>query len=228
MKKAFKALVILLCVGTFCIPSTFGQKKFKGIITYAITYGGTIDAATAAMQPKITTLAIYENKQKSTTSTQGVTFDEITDGDNKSKITLLDLMGQKVYFKTSTTEIEAEIAENPEPEIKYSEETKSVAGYNCKKADYIMQNEDGETISSVVYYTEELGGELLNYGGQFNKLKGVPLEYTMTTPDGKIITFAASEVKRGKVKDTDFLIPADYVELSAEEKQQLLNQLKGQ
>jgi len=53
------------------------------------------------------------------------------------------------------------------------------------------------------------------------------LEYVATTADGIITTFTASEVKKGKVKDTDFLIPSDYVELTPEEKQQMMDQMKG-
>jgi GLPGLI family protein len=136
-------------------------------------------------------------------------------------------MGEKKYFKLSTEDIEKKIAEKPAPEIKYLDETKTIAGYVCKKAEYTEKSDDGTSSTATVYYTEELGGEALNYGGQFNKLKGVPLEYVITA-GGVITTFAATEVKKGKVKDTDFLIPSDYVEMSAEEKAQMMKQFEGE
>jgi len=227
MKKAISALVIVMTVSLICGINSYAQKKFKGIVNYTIAYSGTIDPATAAQQPKAMILSIYENKQKMNIPMGPVNIDIITNGDDKTSTTLLDIMGEKKYYKMTTAEIEKQITESPEPVITYKEETKTVAGYVCKKAEY-SETKDDETSTTVIYYTEDLGGELLNYGGQFNKLKGVPLEYVITTPDGIITTFSATEVKKGKVKDTDFLIPDDYVELTPEEKQQMMNQMKGE
>lgn len=227
MKKTISALVIVMTVSLIAGINSYAQKKFKGIVNYTIAYSGTIDPATAAQQPKAMILSIYENKQKMNIPMGPVNIDIITDGDAKTSTTLLDIMGEKKYYKMTTEEIEKQIAENPAPVITYKEETKTVAGYTCKKAEY-SETKDDETSTTVVYYTEDLGGELLNYGGQFNKLKGVPLEYVITTPDGIITTFTATEVKKGKVKETDFLIPDDYVELTPEEKQQMINQMKGE
>ncbi len=221
MKKSISAFVIIMSISLICGMNSFAQKKFKGIINFTIAYSGTIDPATAASQPKAIILSIYENKQKMNIPMGGYNIDIITDGDAKTQTTLMDIMGQKKYFKTTTEEIEKKISENPEPEIKYIDETKTIAGYVCKKAEYIEKTEDA-SVTTVVFYTEELGGETLNYGGQFHKLKGVPLEYVVTTPDGIVTTFSAIEVKKGKVKETDFLIPSDYVELSPEEKQMML------
>ena len=227
MKKSIKTFVILMAISfTFCSAS-FAQKKFRGIINYTIAYSGTIDAATAAQQPKTMVLSIYDNKQKMNIPLGPVNIDIITDGDAKTQLTLLDIMGEKKYYKMTKEEMEKKISEAPAPEIKYSDETKTIAGFVCKKAEYIEKNDDGTTNTTIIYYTEELGGDALNYGGQFNQLKGVPLEYVNTTADGIVTTFTASEVKKGKVKDTDFLIPSDYVELTPEEKQQMIDQFKG-
>jgi len=227
MKKTLTAFVIVMSVCIISGINSFAQKKFKGIVNYTIAYSGTIDPATAAQQPKLMILSIYENKQKMNIPMGPVNIDIITDGDAKTSTTLLDIMGEKKYYKMSTEDINKQIAEEPEPKINYTEETKTIAGYVCKKAEYIVTKDD-ETSTSIIYYTEELGSDALNYGGQFNKLKGVPLEYVVTTPDGIITTFSATEVKKGKVKDTDFLIPTDYVELTPEEKEQMMNQLKGE
>lgn len=227
MKKVLNITALVIALLVVFSSNTFAQKKFKGIITYAMSYSGEIDAATAAQQPKTMTLSIYENKSRMTIPLGPVTLELITNGDSKTLITLLDLMGDKKYYKMTTEEIEKEIAEDPKPEIKYLEETKTIAGYTCKKAEYSTTDEDGNTSTTIVYYTEELGGDLLNYGGQFNGLKGVPLEYE-STREGIITKVSATEVKKGKVKDTDMLIPSDYTELTPEEKQQMIDQLKGE
>jgi GLPGLI family protein len=226
MKKLINSTLVILVLLIACSYSTSAQKKFKGVINYTITYSGTIDAATAAQQPKVMILSIYENLQKMNIPLGPVNIDIITNGDSKTQITLLDIMGEKKYYKMTTEEIEAKIAEKPAAEIKYLDDTKTIAGYVCKKAEYTEKNDDGTSSTTTVYYTEELGGDALNYGGQFNKLKGVPLEYVITA-SGIITTFSATEVKKGKVKDTDFLIPSDYVELTPEEKAQMIQQMTG-
>jgi GLPGLI family protein len=228
MKKSISAtFFIVVLLFAFSI-SVNAQKKFKGVINYNISYSGTIDAATAAQQPKLMVLSIYENLQKMNLPLGPVNIDVVTNGDAKTTTTMLDIMGEKKYFKLSTEDIEKKIAEKPIPDIKYLDETKTIAGYVCKKAEYTEKSDDGTTSTATVYYTEELGGEALNYGGQFYKLKGVPLEYVIASADGIITTFAASEVKKGKVKDTDFLIPSDYVEMTAEEKAQMMKQFEGE
>ncbi|HQP16906.1 MAG TPA: hypothetical protein PLB59_13170 [Bacteroidales bacterium] len=227
MKKNISAFVIIMSVALIFGINSFAQKTFKGIITYTIAYSGNIDPATAAQQPKTMILSIYENKQKMNLPLGPINIDVITDGDNKTSTTLIDMMGDKKFYKITKEELDKKIAEEPVPAIAYKDETKTIAGYVCKKAEYAV-TKDGETNTTVVYYTEELGNENLNYGGQFHSLKGVPLEYVITTPDGIITTWTASEVKKGKVKETDFLIPDDYVELSAEEKEQMMKMFSGE
>ena len=226
MKKSINAVLVIVLLFA-CSITVNAQKKFKGVINYTISYSGTIDAATAAQQPKVMVLSIYENLSKMNLPLGPVNIDVVTNGDAKTTITMLDIMGEKKYFKMSTEDIEKKVAEKPAPEIKYLEDTKTVAGYVCKKAEYTEKEDDGTTSTATVYYTEELGGDALNYGGQFNKLKGVPMEYVITTKDGIVTTFAATEVKKGKVKDTDFLIPSDYVEMTPEEKTQMMQQFEG-
>jgi hypothetical protein len=227
MKKSISSALIIIALLFACSITVNAQKKFKGVINYTISYSGTIDAATAAQQPKVMVLSIYENISKMNLPLGPVNIDVVTNGDTKSTTTMLDIMGEKKYFKMSTEEIEKKIAEKPAPEIKYMDDTKTVAGYVCKKAEYSEKDEEGKVSTAVVYYNEELGGEALNYGGQFSKLKGLPLEYVITGADGIITTFSATEVKKGKVKDTDFLIPSDYVEMTPEEKAQMMQQFEG-
>jgi hypothetical protein len=227
MKKLINSNLLILVLLVAFSYSAHAQKKFKGIINYTISYSGTIDAATAAQQPKLMVLSIFENIQKMNIPLGPVNIDIITNGDNKTTTTLLDIMGEKKYYKMTTDEIEAKIKEGPAPEIKYLDDSKTIAGYLCKKAEYTENKDDGTKSTAIVYYTEDLGGEALNYGGQFYKLKGIPLEYVVSSTDGIITTFSATEVKKGKVKETDFLIPDDYKELSPEEKQQMLQQFEG-
>jgi GLPGLI family protein len=228
MKTLFRSFIIVITAAAALSFNSVAQtpKPFRGIVTYNITYSGNIDAATLANQLKMVTVSIYDNKQKLTISMAGVGLDLIYDGDKKESIVLIDQMGQKMYYKMLKEEIEADMTEKGTYEIKYLDESKTIAGYNCKKALYISTDSEGEKDTSIAYYTQELGGEALNYGTSFHGLKGFPLEYIAKEKD-ITSTFTATEVKKGKVKDTQFMLPADYIELPAELKEQIKAGLNG-
>ena len=222
MKSSIIKSVIVLILITGIGMNLQAQKKFRGTINFSMSYSGTIDAAAAAQQPKSLILSVFDNLTKTTINMGPVQIDQITDGTNKTKTVLLDMMGEKKYYTQSTAEIEESSKDDPKPEIKLSDETKVIAGYTCKKAEITIKNEDDEVTSIILYYTDELGSEELNYGSQMAGIKGLPLEYTTTTSDGGIVTITATEVKKTKIKETDFMIPSDYTEMTKEEKEEML------
>ena len=229
MKNLIKVTLVISAILIAFSSFTYAQKgkPFKGMITYSISYTG-LEPAQAAQQPKIMELYVSGDKSKMVLNLGPASFMVINDGEKTEKITLIDQGAEmKIYFKTTKEEIEKEINEGPKPTIKYLDETKVVAGYTCKKAEYTVKPEDKDTPTvATIWYTEEIGSEKLNYGGEFSGLKGMALEYEMK--QGEVTTkFAATEVKKGKVKDTDFFIPADFKELTAEEKQQMIDAMKG-
>jgi hypothetical protein len=185
-------------------------KPFKALITYDITYSGDIDAATLASQPKDMIVKILGNKSRQEVSGSYI----IIDGDTKTSYVLIDIMDKKYALKTTKEDIDKELNEGKVPVIKYIDgETKEIAGYLCKKAEFIETDEDsGEEIITTVFYTDAFGSEDLNFGGQFHGLKGWPMEYELTMYDDDItIKYTARLVDtKAKISDADFLIPEDY------------------
>jgi len=212
MKKLSSVSVILILI--LILTSSFStglnkkSKKFKGIITYDITYSGDIDAATLAMQPKDMIVKILDNKSKQEVGGSYI----INDGDTKTSFILLDIVGKKYALKSTKEDVEKKLQESPAPVIKYIDgETKEIAGYTCKKAEYIETDEEtGEEVVVPFFYTDEIGSEDMNYGGQFHGLKGWPLEYELTMADFSIKYTARTINKKAKVSAKDFLIPEDY------------------
>jgi len=218
MKKVLIAsmavLFTLLITTAFTISPDKKEKKFKGIITYDITYSGDIDAATLAQQPKDMIVKILGNKSRQEYAGASV----INDGDAKTTIVLLDVAGNKYALRSTKEDIEKKLQESPAPTIKYIDgETKIVAGFTCKKAELTEIDQDTEEeVVTTIFYTEAFGSEIMNYGGQFHGLKGWPLEYEMTVADITIKYTARSVNRKGKVAVTDFLIPEDYKVTSRE------------
>jgi hypothetical protein len=223
MKTLIRSLAILF---VFLIAVSYQANSqttasFTGTVTFNITYTGNIDAATLAQQPKVYTVKIMGNKLKGCTDYgQYIVYDQ-TDADKKELTIFIEQMGAKVYTKFNEAEIsEIQETRNGSPEIVYTDSTKTVAGYTCKKAEYKTTGEDGTQKTNVAFYTEELGGEQMNWGSDFQGLKGYPLQFTSVKKDFTV-TYTATLVKKGKVKDIDFLIPTDYVEGPPEMKEQL-------
>lgn len=216
MKKFTTLVVVLLMVG---LSSGFAQKKakpFTGTITFSITYDGTWDAATLSMQPKEFSVLVSETQTKSEYLIQGVSLVTITNAADSSTLILVNAMGQKMYSKMTKEAAMESIGEKAEPKINYIDETKTIAGFECKKAEYITLDEYDEEYTTVVWYTTQIGTPAMNFAQQFDGLAGYPLEYIMEAEEGKII-YSATTAKKAKVKDTEFMIPSDFEEISWDE-----------
>lgn len=221
MKRVLFFILLTAILAVVTTQSASAQSKpFKGVITFAFSYSGDIDAATIAQAPKLMTMFVLGNKTKTQMIQGPVTIEVVLDGDAKTKTVLLDIMGQKKYYKQPKEDLDKNIEES-KPEITYTEETKTIAGYVCYKAIAVSRDEDDNETKIIVWYNTELGGEAVNYGDQFHGLKGMPMEYEIES-QGIVTKISATEVKKGKVKETDFLIPADYSEMTPEEKQQIM------
>ncbi|MCR4817246.1 MAG: hypothetical protein K5842_08740, partial [Bacteroidales bacterium] len=59
----------------------------------------------------------------------------------------------------------------------------------------------------------------------FNGVKGVALEYSINLGEGRQLTLTASEIKKGKVKEVDMLLPSGYESISKEAFTKLFEQI---
>jgi GLPGLI family protein len=94
-----------------------------------------------------------------------------------------------------------------------TEETKKIAGYECRKA--IAKMADGSSFS--VYYTNDVVMENKDYDGQFKNLPGVPLEFESV--EGSIrVRYSATRVSFDPVPISRFEIPrSGYREMTYDE-----------
>ncbi len=224
MKKLSLLLVFAMFFGVVnsAVAPEKKKKPLKAIVTYTISYEGDWDPATLAQQPTEQIVKIMDDKHRTEIMSGGANIYIIANGSDSSTIVLLDIssMGMKYYMKTEKDKVLAELEE--EPKINYVDETKTISGYECKKAEYVTTDEYGDEVITEVYYNEELGNASTNFGGTFHGLIGFPMEYSVETEQGKI-TYSVTEVqtKKTKIKDIIFMIPTDYEELDEEKAKQL-------
>ena len=102
-------------------------------------------------------------------------------------------------------------------------ETKEIAGWEAKKALLHVFNDEGKDNPIEFWYTPEIG-PTPNF--LFNGIAGMPLQFTMPIGEGREMSYTAIEVKKGKVKAVDLLLPAGYKEVSDEEHALIARELK--
>ncbi len=216
-----KTTIILLLAIIMSIPSmVFAQKKgksFSGTIEFALKYEG-MDPAQEAQMPKALSVIISENKSKTVLDAGMYAMNTITDGDSETMLIYLDLMGQKMAYKQTKEELDKSKAEGTKPTVKLIDETKEIAGYQCKKAEVsVIDEETLEENITVIWYTDEIGiSPKANFANQFDGISGYPLE---TISKGNDVTqiMTATSVKKGKIKATEFLLPSDAKEMTLDE-----------
>ncbi|MCK9423071.1 MAG: DUF4412 domain-containing protein [Bacteroidales bacterium] len=211
MKKLLITLTVL--VGTFFFKPDIIQagKPFEGVITFKITYpDNKFSESQMAMFPKVLTVSIKGSKARTDLQMSGMNTVEITDYNDKSKVALLNMMGQKYAIKQTAADIEKEMSGQGTSTIELSGETKVIAGYTCKKA-VVTINNDGIKSTYEVYYSSELGSKLANFDNPIYKdIDGVMLEFLLTNRDVNM-KFTATSVEKKNLPAKDFEIPSDYV-----------------
>lgn len=208
----------LITIAALVASATISQAQVKeGTVTYTMEFQG-LPAEAASMMGNMET-KVYFKKDKS--------LSEVTTGmgttkvlvDNKGTLTLIDQMGQKVYMKTAASDIEKQQQDMAAPKIEYVNETKKVAGYDCKKAIITLHVKD-EDIKTEVWYTDKIISSAMGKSKEaamFKGLKGFPLEYEIVQGQLKI-KMTAKEVSTDAVQDTMFALSTEgFTELTQDD-----------
>ena len=206
MKKIIVAAslaAIGFAVSAFVNPKTSSDVNFEGVVTYSINIDNPQLAA--MMQGSAGTFYMKGDKTKFYIDmiVQKITiFSDRKTPD--APIMLMEMGDNKFQIKDDTTKKD----DTKDPVIKYTDETKVIAGYTCHKAEVTMTDRSGQTSIVNVYYTEELP----YYNGKkspFKGLKGFPMEYPVKQPIGTL-TFSATKVEKQPVSDNIFAVPSGY------------------
>ena len=214
-----KIIFIVLLVAATASTSVGKDKEFKGLITYTIEYSDMdLPEQMRPYLPRMLNMYFRGEMTKTVMTTAGGKTIKIKDGEEKTVITLIDMAGQKLAMKSNMEEIRKELENTPGYRTEFKNETRTIAGYKCKKA-VLIPEDDGEWLT--VYYTEELGSNV-NYFDtpQFSEIPGIMLEFQMSTPQFKM-TYTASGVDKKTISKKEFKVPDDFEFKTAEEIQQM-------
>jgi len=211
------SIVIILTV--MIVSAYAGPKPFEGVVTYKITYpDNNFSESQMAMFPKVMTITIKGDKAKSEIQTPMGTQVEITDYATKTKVGLINMMGQKYAIPETTEQIAEDMKDEPVPDVQLTDETKTIAGYTCKKA-IITVNDNGSKTTYDVWFSEDFGAQNPNFDNPLYKdINGVLLEFSMITPQFTMV-FSAISVEKMGISNKEFEIPSDYTITTKEELQ---------
>ena len=178
----------------------------------------------------------------------------ITDRKKKVTTTLIEAMGRKTGWFTSDAEAEAQrlrqdsvrkarrdsLAElgltftDNKPELIYSDETKKVSGYTCKKVTIKTKGQNGQVSENVIWYNPDFklaesstsasagGGGFGGPGGRgrmsmmsgvpgLDQINGFPMEYESTAQNGFKIHMVVLKVQvDAAIDEKTFEIPKGF------------------
>ena len=238
-----KKILVIAAFAVLSMGSLLAQNTFKGSIIYSVTSTGET-AFTVPEQMATAELKVYDDK----VLTSSVVFTNtpminsiLIDGHKQfacwdlSMIFMylsqndveLDYKGSsKILAKSELTQNNIDSLTIPCTEGYYIEyvdgETKTIAGITAKKAVLHIFDDEGADHPVVVWYSDEMGPDV---NMLFNGVKGIGLEYSTDLGEGRQLTLTATEVKKGKVKEVDMLLPSGYDTISDEEFKGLFKQI---
>jgi len=204
MKKLFSTLAVVALTAL----SLNAQIK-EGYILYDMKLEG-LPPEQAAMMGDMET-KVYFKDGKSMTEMTSMMFTQQISVDDKGMTMLMEQMGNKIAVKQTKEEMEKAEAKSKDkpadPKIEYTEEVKTIAGYECKKANITTVGKDKKEEKIEMWYCEKFENPNKDGKGRgqniMKGLKGMPFEYS-GGQGGMKFKMVAKEVSVDPVSDTKF------------------------
>lgn len=143
----------------------------------------------------------------------------ITNAKEENAVMLMSGMMGNTAVKMSPEDLKKGTEETPDVNVQFTEETKEIQGFKCKKA--IVTDEEGT--ESVIWYSEEITVNKLGQSYLNNKVPGFPLQFELNQGEMKM-TMTSTEFNKKldkKLAKTlfDTTIPEGYTEMTPEQLQ---------
>ena len=195
---------LLMGMMAFSLPALAQKKLTEGTISYDIVINTGSDKPQAADLLDGATSTVYIKGPKSRTEmvsslgTQATIID-----DTKNTVTIIKEYGDQKYIITLTPADWRDVNRKFENvTFTYSDDTKKIAGYTCKKA--IGKLPDGTTFT--VWYTPELVPDNKDFQYANRSLPGLAMEYESAMGNLRV-TYTVSRISFNPVPAAKFDIP---------------------
>lgn len=214
--KRISLYFTLACLVFVLAGCVSGGKFDEGTIDYSVTYPN-VDAADfmSSFLPKDLKLVFKGNIQKlEMIAGMGVFKSSyIIDSQNKTVAQSLKLMSNKV-----TTFIDKDAQHHftkvyTEAKIEFVEGSKTIAGYECKKAIATFPNSNRKAVE--LYYTEDIKIKESNWYNPYKNVPGTLLSFEMELYS-MLLKIEATSVNLNQIEVVEFTVPTEYKVISSE------------
>jgi GLPGLI family protein len=222
MKKLLTGVTLLLITMVSLMPLAKAQKvPFSGTVVYDVKTVGDVPEQAAAMMPTESTLRMTPDKLLQVMHSSMMDIKTIQDATAQVSNMLMDMMGQKLNIRNTAAQLADQRKKlGMEVTIKLASETKNIAGYLCKRAIMTVKSNQAAESTSDIYYTEDIEMSQFNFGNTFPAVNGLPLEFTMNQGPFSI-KMTAKSVKKENIPASEFVIPADFKQVTQEDLRQM-------
>lgn len=175
-----------------------------------ITYSIVADANVAdkdlieSLKESIKVVYIKGNNSRSDLISPAFTQSTFFDKSDGNAVVLREFGNNKFMTKLDNAAWKKQNAKFEGLSISVSNETKSILGYECKKA--TIQLKDGSSFE--IYFATAIAPSVKGYEYQFKDVPGLVLEYDALEANGKKIHYTAAKVNLSPVPASKFDIQA--------------------
>lgn len=187
--------------------SISAQSGISAEVYFSLTYKGMLPEEMAGLPKQVSFLVSGNNTKQIIASHESTTY-IIANGDSLFLANLTDIEDDRVGLLYKADDI-TESTSIYKIKIKSSKEERTILGYLCKKYVVSIYNiQTKEKMKDVVFATEKIGGENLNFL-LYKGLKGFILSSEKSNGE-EVTTMIAKRVIKRDIPVSEFLIPEEY------------------
>ncbi len=222
--NSMKKILLTIITATLFAVNAFAQDEFKeGHITYSITVTGN-DQAAQMMNGSTMSLTVKDSMSRVDMNMSMMNTIAIMNNKSQKGTMLMNMMGNKYAISLSPQDIKDQEKNVPDYDVKYIDSTKVIAGHICKKAIIIIKQKGGDKTFTVWY--DPAMKISVNNKNMYNKVNGLPLEYTME--QGPIdMEFTCTSIDGNPVDVSVFTIPDGYQTMTMDQFKQSMGGMGG-
>lgn len=218
-----KLVYLIFSLSVFFLHPALAQQQFSdGEVVYSVKIDPPAGQAANTNFEGSTLVYSFKNYLfRSDIHIGQTTYINIHNSRTHSAVVLIDAGSNKYLIHMNEAQLKEEDARFQGVTFSDAGGIKEIAGYNCKKA--MGKLKDGSEFT--VYYAPDLVPENKDYSDRFTGLKGLPLEFTMTTRNDMKMTMTATKVTIAPQPGAKFNTPdSGYRLLTYNELQNMRNQ----
>lgn len=201
----FTALALMLFVGCNTTPDC----ATEGVIHYTAKFNDTtkLDGMDSMYIGKSTFSYKGDKSRYDFISSRKDTIIIMYNEKTHKYAVLVNREGERTAFVNPHLNLDSMNLKRPRHKFEYSDETKIIADFKCKKATIQNKNEKGKR---TLYYTKELKAPLVSHLElAYYDLDGYPMEFSQMV-NGKELITTITKVGFKYVDENIFQIPEDY------------------